>query len=130
SDQTVLSGLDRLRGALRLLDPQNNQATLLRERCLALSDGLMLAAAELLEQDEATVPVALMSIVDIWLALTLFAFARFAPFNRVSCLSMASGAAAIAMALFVIVEMNTAFVGFISVSPKSMDAAIVQISQS
>lgn len=46
-----------------------------------------------------------------------------------SVASLCVGAGAIAMALFMIVEMNAPFQGFIIVSPKSMDVAIAEMSR-
>jgi hypothetical protein len=95
---------------------------------MSLSDTLILSANELLLQDAVSVPIQMIVIVDIWLALSFFAFALFAPFNLVSTVSLAIGAGAVALALFMIVEMNAPFQGFITVSPETIDNAIAEIS--
>jgi hypothetical protein len=96
---------------------------------MSLSDTLILAADELLLQDAVSVPIQMVVIVDAWLAVTFFAFALFAPFNAVSSVSLGVGAGAVALALFMIVEMNAPFQGFITVSPETMDNAIAEISR-
>jgi hypothetical protein len=125
----VMSELDQVRNKFRNLDPQTLQDKSLKDRYMSLSDTLILSANELLEQDAVTVPIQMVIIVDAWLALTFFGFALFAPLNGVSVVSLGVGAGAIAMALFMIVEMNAPFQGFITVSPQIMDNAIVEISR-
>ena len=124
----VLLQLDHLRNKLRQLKPGNEQDTSLKDRHLSLSDSLILAANELLEQDQTTIPMALVVIVDGWLAVIFLGFGLFAPFNWVSLASILIGAISVALSLFMIVEMNSPFQGFITVSPNLMDRAIVQIS--
>jgi hypothetical protein len=118
-----------VRNKFRHLDPQTLQDKALKDRYMSLSDALILAANELLELDEAPIPVSLIGIVDGWLALIFFAFALFAPVNWVSVVALGAGAGAVAMALFMIVEMNAPFQGFITVSPRMMDNAIAEVSK-
>ncbi len=129
SDAEVLSQLDQVRNKFRTLDPQTMLDKSLKDRYMSLSDTLILAADELLQLDESTIPIQMVVIVDGWLAVTFFAFALFAPFNAVSGASFGVGAAAIAMALFMIIEMNAPFQGFITVSPRMMDNAITAMSK-
>jgi len=126
----ILHELDHIRNRFRNLDPQTLQNKSLKGRYMSLSDTVVLAANELLLQEPVSVPIQLIVIVDIWLAITFFAFALFAPFNLVSAASLAVGAAAVALALFMIVEMNAPFQGFIIVPPTTMDGAISEITGS
>jgi hypothetical protein len=125
----VLSRLDRIRTVFRNLDPQNLQDKSLKDRYIKLSDTLILTANELLETDESPIPASLIGIVDAWLALIFIGFGLFAPLNRISVPALVVGAAAVAMALFVIIEMSSPFQGFITVSPNLMDRAIAQLSR-
>ena len=124
----VLLLLDHLRNRFRQLKPGNEQDSSLKDRYISLSDGMILAADELLEQDATTIPLALVVIVDGWLAVVFLGFGLFAPFNSVSVASIFIGAVSVALSMFMIVEMNSPFQGFITVSPNLMDRAIVQIS--
>jgi hypothetical protein len=129
NNEQVMSELDQIRNKFRNLDPQTLQDKALKDRYMSLSDTLILAADELLLQDAVSVPIQMVVIVDAWLAVTFFAFALFAPFNAVSSVSLGVGAGAVALALFMIVEMNAPFQGFITVSPETMDNAIAEISR-
>jgi hypothetical protein len=127
-NRNIMSQLDQIRNKFRNLDPQTLQDKSLKDRYMSLSDTLILTANELLLEEPVTVPVQMIVIVDIWLAVTFFAFALFAPFNLVSSISLGIGAGAVALALFMIVEMNAPFQGFITVSPATMDEAISELS--
>jgi hypothetical protein len=129
TSEQILSHLDQIRNKFRSLDPQTLQDKSLKDRFMSLSDTIVLAANQLLLQDAVSVPLQMVVIVDVWLAITFFAFALFAPFNLVSSVSLAVGAGAVALALFMIVEMNAPFQGFITVSPETMDSAIATMSK-
>ena len=125
----VLSQLDQVRNKFRRLDPQTPHDKALKDRYLALSDVLILAGNELLESDAAGIPVPIIGIVDGWLGIIFLGFGLFAPFNRVSVLAMIVGAGAVALALFLIIEMNSPFQGFITIPQQIMDDAVAQISK-
>jgi len=128
ANDQLMHELDLVRNRFRNLDPQTPQDRSLQGRYMSLSDALVLAAEELLLQEPYSVPIHMIVVVDIWLAITFFAFALFAPFNLVSAVSLAVGAGAVALALFMIVEMDSPFQGFIVVSPATMDEAVQEIS--
>lgn len=129
TNEQVMSQLDHVRDKFRHLDPQSPQDKALKDRFLSLSDTIILLANELLLQEPVSVPIQMIIVVDAWLAITFFAFALFAPFNLVSAIALGIGAAAVALALFMIVEMDSPFQGFINVSPGSIDQAIEVLSQ-
>ncbi len=124
----VLSEFDAVRNAFRDLDPKTPRDKSLHERFMGLSATLILAANELLLSDDGRISGTIVVIVDVWLAVIYIGFALFAPFNRVSVTAMVVSAAAVAMALFLIIEMNSPFRGYITVPPRLMDRAIAQIS--
>ncbi|HWB51232.1 MAG TPA: hypothetical protein VG651_19120 [Stellaceae bacterium] len=129
TNEQVMSRLDQVRDKFRQLDPQSLQDKALKDRLLSLSDTIILLADELLLQEPVSVPIQMIIVVDAWLAITFFAFALFAPFNLVSAIALGIGAAAVALALFMIVEMDSPFQGFVNVSPAPMDLAIAVLSR-
>lgn len=124
----MLSGLDAIRNTFRDLDPKTAHNRSLHARYMELSSKLTLAGDELLEGDKAKISGTIVTIVDTWLALIFIGFALFAPFNRVTVTAMLLSAAAVAMALFLVIEMNSPFRGYVTVSPRLMDSAIARIS--
>jgi hypothetical protein len=121
--------IDYIRNVFRQLDPHSLQNESLKARFMALSDVIVLSADELLESDDAGIPVQIIEIVDGWLGIIFLGFALFAPFNRVSVAAMILGAATVAMALFLIIEMDGPFQGFIVIPIDIMNNAIGQISR-
>ncbi|HEY1798780.1 MAG TPA: hypothetical protein VGG57_21895 [Stellaceae bacterium] len=124
----ALSELDAIRNGFRELDPKTAHNRSLHARYMELSSKLVLAGDELLDTDKARISGTIVAIVDTWLALIFIGFALFAPFNRVTVTAMVLSAAAVAMALFLIIEMNSPFRGYVTVSPRPMDRAITRIS--
>ena len=74
----VLSQLDHIRNKFRNLEPQTLQDKSLKDRYMSLSDGLILAANELL-QDGNDIPPAFVVIVDAWLAIIFLGFGSSRP---------------------------------------------------
>ena len=129
TDEQIMSQLDRIRDKFSRLDPQSAHDKSLNDRILSLTDKATLSASELLLQEPVSVRIQMIVILDTWLAVTFFAFALFAPLNLVSAISLATGAGAVALALFMIIELNAPFQGFIVVSPQTMDHAIAVLSK-
>jgi hypothetical protein len=125
----ALAKLDEVRNAFRDLDPRTPHNKSLHTRFMALSATLILAGNELVEGEEGAISGTIVVIVDVWLVVIFVGFALFAPFNRVSVTAMIVSAAAVAMALFLIVEMNSPFRGYVNLRPGAMDRAIAEISK-
>jgi hypothetical protein len=125
----LLAPLDRIRNELRRLNPQTDPQKFAQARMMALTDTLMLAGAQMIETDDAEIPLPLFVIVDGWLAVIFLGFAIFAPVNRVTVPAFAAGAAAISIAVFLIVEMNDPFRGVIMIPKRMMEQTLEQITQ-
>jgi hypothetical protein len=125
----LLAPLDRIRNELRRLNPQTDLQKFAQARMMALTDTLMLAGAQMIETDDAEIPLPLFVIVDGWLAVIFLGFAVFAPVNRVTVPAFAAGAAAISIAVFLIVEMNDPFRGVIMIPKRMMEQTLEQITQ-
>ena len=125
----LLAPLDRVRDALRRLSPQADPQKFAQSRMIGLTDTLMLAGAQMIETDDAAIPLPLFVIVDGWLAIIFLGFAVFAPVNRVTVLAFGAGAAAVSMAVFLVVEMNDPFHGFITIPSRMMEQTLEQITQ-
>ena len=124
----VLTQLEVLRSRFRDLDPQSTRDKLFQDRFMTLSGEMILAGSELLESHGSSVGPHIVAIVDVWLMIIFLGFGLFAPRNRVSVSAMVVSAGAVAMALFMIVEMDTPFDGFVSISPALIDQAIGELS--
>ena len=69
----------------------------------------------------------LVVVVVIWLSAIFVGFSLFAPLNAATVSSIAVGAAAVSMAIFLIVEMDGPFNGLIQISQDGLNHALTQI---
>ena len=129
SSTDLLAVLDQVRAKLRTLEPQSAARKIAHSRMMTLTDTLMLSGSKLIETDDAAIPVPLFGIVDAWLAVIFLGFGVFAPPNRVTVLALGTAGAAVSMAVFLVVEMNTPFNGFIMIPRQMMEQVLEQISQ-
>lgn len=123
----VLALMEEVRQTVRGLDVQSAGQKFLQARIMALSDTLMLASKELLDEGDASIPVLMLVVVVIWLSAIFFGFGLIAPFSLVTSGALAIGAAAISMSIFLIVEMDTPFNGYIAIPAASMERALAEI---
>jgi len=125
----ALAALDKVRDQVRNLDPQSGAQKFQQARVMALSDTLMQTSNELLESTDSSIPTPMLVVVVIWLSVIFLGFGLFAPFNPLSGGALAAGAAAVSMSMFLIVEMNTPFNGFITIPQRQMERALAEINQ-
>jgi hypothetical protein len=130
SSTDLLAILDKVRDKLRHLEPQAEAQKIAHSRMMALTDTLMLSGSKLIETDDAAIPGALFGIVDAWLAVIFLGFGVFAPPNRVTVLAVGFAGAAVSMAVFLVVEMNSPYDGLIKIPSRMMEQVLDQITQS
>jgi hypothetical protein len=128
SSTDLLVLLDQVRAKLRSLEPQSEAQKIAHSRMMALTDTLMLSGSKLIETDDAAIPAPLFGVVDAWLAVIFLGFGVFAPPNRVTVLALGIAGAAVSMAVFLVVEMNTPFNGFITIPRQMMEQVFDQIN--
>ena len=122
-----MARMDDLRRNLRSLSPQSDPDKILQARYITLSDTLIYTAGELVEAGNTSLPVPLVVVVVIWLSAIFVGFSLFAPLNAATVSSIAVGAAAVSMAIFLIVEMDGPFNGLIQISQDGLNHALTQI---
>ncbi len=121
--------MDGIRDTLRHLEPQSEEQKIAHARMMVLTDTLMLSGSKLIETDDAEIPGPLFGVVDAWLIVLFLGFGIFAPTNRVTVLAIGTSAAAVSMAVFLVVEMNSAFDGFIRIPSRVMEEVLDQITR-
>ncbi len=128
SNTDLLASMDRIRETLRRLEPQSEAQKIAHARLMGLTDTLMLSGSKLIETDDAEIPGPLFGVVDAWLAVIFLGFGVFAPTNRVTVLAIGTSAVAVSMAVFLVVEMNSAFDGLIKIPSRMMEQVLDQIT--
>jgi hypothetical protein len=71
----------------------------------------------------------LVTILTLWAVALFFAFGIFAKSNALVVAAMASGAACIAFALFLIPELGLPYTGVFRVSPAALQEAIAHLGE-
>jgi len=125
----LLASMDRIRETLRRLEPQSEAQKIAHARLMGLTDTLMLSGSKLIETDDAEIPGPLFGVVDAWLVVIFLGFGVFAPTNRVTVLAIGTSAVAVSMAVFLVVEMNSAFDGLIKIPSRMMEQVLDQITR-
>ncbi len=78
----------------------------------------------LAERSDGSIPLLFLLVLMIWLATLYLAWAIFAPSNWTVSASALGGALAFAMAIFLILELDRPFHGFVRVSNESLLATL------
>jgi hypothetical protein len=83
---------------------------------------------QVLEKSEQQLPPPLIAMLIVWLGLLFFSFGLLAPANRTALGALVLSSLAMAGALFMLLEMNQPFDGFIEVSPGPLETMLDVLS--
>lgn len=126
SSEALLGNLDT---AVRQLVPVTPEARELRAEALARLNAIITTRWSVLEESTASIPAVFIVVLVVWLTLIFASFGLFAPANAISIVALTLCSASIGGALFLIMEMSGPFDGFIAISPKPMQDALISIER-
>ncbi len=117
-------GLDELQQMLQSLNPPDDLHRTMRSQCLDICSELLQSRWLLVERSLTELPTPFLVILIIWLGVLFLAFGLLAPRNAttITCLSIC--ALSMALALFLILEMNHPFEGLIQATPAPLRKAL------
>jgi hypothetical protein len=107
---------EQLEDLIRALAPQTDVQRELQARALALSIDLLQTRWSVIAGRGSSIPPLFLVVLSLWLALIFAGFALYAPRNGVVRAALVSGAVAAASAVYLIVELDSAFEGALRVS--------------
>jgi hypothetical protein len=84
----------------------------------------------LYEQAESSISTPMLVVMVFWLAMTFISVGLFAPTNATSIIAQLLGALSVAGAIFLILELDHSFSGFIRISSAPMLNALAQLAAS
>ena len=122
-------GAEELAAQIRALVPQNAEQQWLQGRAVDLSESLLTARWMVVAALGTSIPVAFLSIMLFWLTITFTSFGLFAPRNATVVAVMFMCALSVAAALFLVLEMESPFGGFITVSPEPLKYALAHLDR-
>ncbi len=116
--------IQQLRRAIRALMPGNAIETELRAEAITLVNGIARTRWLLIEQSGSSVRPLFLIVLVAWIVLIFASFGFNAPRNATVLISFMVCALAIGGAIFLILEMDGPFDGYITVSSKPMHKAL------
>jgi len=106
------------------LSPQTDEQKALKSQALAIVSDLGQMRWLLFEQAVPSISPALVVVVVCWLAILFFSFGLFAPANGTALMALVVGAISVAGAVFLILELDQPFGGFIRISSRPILNAV------
>ena len=121
--------LTRLELDIRQLEPRDPMHRRLLTTCIAQFERPMQIHWRLVEQTGSSISVPFYVVLVFWLAIVFVGFGLTAPRNALSYTTIALGGLSIASAIFVILELDTPFSGFFTVSSQPTRHALTHLTQ-
>jgi hypothetical protein len=109
------------------LDPHDEKQRSLKLQLARLGDDIGQMRWLLFEQSGSSISTPMLVIMVFWLALTFISVGLFAPANATAILAQLLAALSVAGAIFLILELDHSFSGFIKISSKSILNALSQL---
>lgn len=120
---------DRLPRAIQALTPETDFQRAAKDQAGSLLLGLGQTRWLLYEQSASSISVPLLAMLIIWLAVIFASIGLFAPWNTTVLGALMLAAAAVAGAVFLILEMDLPFAGLIHISSEPMLNALNHLGQ-
>ena len=118
-----------LAAAIRGLSPRDDNQRALQARALDLSEGLLQERWMMVAGTEGALSIPFLVILVSWLTITFASFGLFAPRNATVLVVLLLCAVSVASAVFLILEMDTPFVGVLKVSADPLRYAFTHLNQ-
>ena len=126
-DPIALAMLEDVQAKLLALTPQNEAQRWLQSRALQIGGELTEDRWLLAAEDEGSVPRPFLATLVFWLTILFTAFGLFAPRHATVVAARLVCALSLSVAIFLTLEMDRPFEGFIIVSPEPMRVALAHM---
>lgn len=110
--------------AIQALKPQNDLQTTFKTQATSTAFDLGQTRWQEFEQAGASISRPLLYILTFWLVILFISFGMFAPSNSTVVISLLIAALAVAIAIFLMMELNSPFSGFLQIPSTPFDNAI------
>lgn len=115
--------------AIQNLSANSDLQTTLKSQALSTVFDLGQARWQEFAQASSTISKPLLGILAFWLVILFFSFGLFAPGNGTALAALFTAAAAVAIAVFLMIELNSPFHGLLQISREPFDAALTHLAQ-
>lgn len=123
------NGTELLQDQLHALTPQNDTQRQALAQAQQLTGDLGQTRWLLIEEAQNELPMPLLLILVFWLVLLFMSFGLFAPRNSMAVAVLVVGACAISASIFLVLELNQPFDGFIKISSAPLRNALRHLGQ-
>ena len=123
----IAKSLRKIQGRLRTMSPRNDSQTMLQTEALQEVNQLVHSRLMLLEQSNRQISFVFLVILIFWLIVIFVSFGLLAPRNKTVLGVLFVCALSVSAAIFLLMEMNSPFKGFISVSAAPLRSALAQL---
>ena len=120
--------LTRAEADIRRLEPRDPEQRRLLQTSLNQFELFMRARWKLIEEGHGSISTPFYLVLTFWLVIIFASFGLSAPSNMLSCITIILGALSTASVMFVILDLDTPFSGFFTVSSEPLREALSQIS--
>ena len=126
-DPAAVEMLESVQAKLRGLTPQSDAQRWLQSRALQISGELAEERRLLAAENASSVPRPFLATLVFWLTILFIGFGLFAPRHATGVVALLVGAVSLAAAIFLILEMDRPFDGFIMVPDTPMRSALAHM---
>lgn len=120
---------ERLAVEISSLNPQDDYHRALKSRALEIIEALLQARWILITENEISIPVPFLGILVFWLTIIFFSFGLFAPANGTALGVLFVCALSVSSAIFLVLEMDAPFSGFLKVSGNPLRYVYAHLNQ-
>ncbi len=128
----VLSGPDTVYDKVLSLAPRGGRESSIRDEALSLTYELAVARNSLVMEQSRSIPGAFMIVIGIivfWFVAIFFSFGLYAPTNATVVSTLIMSALSVSLALFLIMELNRPFDGFLRMPSAPLVEALQHIGK-
>jgi len=118
-----------LYGVIQALSPQNDAQRKLKEQAISVGIDIGQLRSLLVAQSVPSISTPMLIILVLWLAIIFLGFSTLAPPNVTTILALTVSAVAVSGAIFLILELDQPFGGFIRISSEPMVNALGQFAK-
>ena len=129
SPGNVVSATEGLSDAIRALVPRTDVQRALRERSLDLAETLLQARWITVAASAPSVPLPFLVVLLFWLSVTFTSLGMFAPRNATVFSMVGVCSVSIAAALFLVLELDSPFSGWLRVSADPLRRALEHVGR-
>jgi Protein of unknown function (DUF4239) len=126
---SITSGGDALFDRVRNLSPKNETQRSLQAQALQIGSDLARTRWLLVGEQESSLATPFLVVVVFWLSFLFLSFGLFAPPNPTVIVTLLVSALSVAGAMFLIVDLDDPFGGFIQISSYSLQNALSQMGR-